>query len=433
MFSEFIKHYNNIREILRDIFLYGCFSREALEEKNGKSTRKLKYEMGRIQYYIKNDFIKEERDGRSKLLNLSYDSVSNTKNFLVETYFSKSFTKTDLILYHYLLITLNYNNKPMSFGEIEEFLIDKELIEYENISSKTIERKLKELNKEMELTSCKKQGRNNVYSISEDILKDFSDDEVKTLYYISNLYRNIVLPNMCGHYFSETLSDYLLFERGISINNEDCFQYRDLHFHPVIEEEVLYKLLNVINEEKKITLEGNIKSYRRKRYENEILKPYKIRYDSNCGRYYLVSFNNNNKCVLSRLDRIKDVKELKDKYEKDSLDEHYKETMEKSWSSVPKNYSGEHQKLEFYVIIKDKEDMYILNKIKSEIGEAEIIDEEEKFRVIKKVNDCYEMIPWFRSYAGNIKIISPDWLKKKLREDWRIMLKEYEKNKLVKY
>ena len=62
MFSEFIKHYNNIREILRDIFLYGCFSREALEEKNGKSTRKLKYEMRRIQYYIKNDFIKGKKE-----------------------------------------------------------------------------------------------------------------------------------------------------------------------------------------------------------------------------------------------------------------------------------------------------------------------------------------------------------------------------------
>ena len=107
MFSEFIKHYDNIREILRDVFLYGCFSREALEEKNGKSTRKLKYEMGRIQQYIGDDFIKEERDGRLKLLNLSYDSLLNTKNFLVETYFSKSFTKTDLILYYYILMVLN--------------------------------------------------------------------------------------------------------------------------------------------------------------------------------------------------------------------------------------------------------------------------------------------------------------------------------------
>lgn len=250
MFSEFIKHYDNIREILRDVFLYGCFSREALEEKNGKSTRKLKYEMGRIQQYIGDDFIKEERDGRLKLLNLSYDSLSNTKNFLVETYFSKSFTKTDLILYYYILMVLNYNNKLMSFSEIEDFLIDKELIKYDNISGKTIERKIKELNKEMDIISCEKQGRNNMYKIAKDILKDFTNEEVKILYYVSSLYKNIIIPNMAGYYFTLSLFDYLYFERNINIENKDLFQYKDLHFHPVIEEEILCKLLNAINEEK---------------------------------------------------------------------------------------------------------------------------------------------------------------------------------------
>ncbi len=33
MFNDFIKHYNIIRLILRDVFLYGCFSREDLGEK----------------------------------------------------------------------------------------------------------------------------------------------------------------------------------------------------------------------------------------------------------------------------------------------------------------------------------------------------------------------------------------------------------------
>lgn len=425
MFSEFIKHYDNIREILRDVFLYGCFSREALEEKNGKSTRKLKYEIGRIQQYIGDDFIKEERDGRLKLLNLSYDSLSNTKNFLVETYFSKSFTKTDLILYYYILMVLNYNNKLMSFSEIEDFLIDKELIKYDNISGKTIERKIKELNKEMDIISCEKQGRNNMYKIAKDILKDFTNEEVKILYYVSSLYKNIIIPNMAGYYFSLSLFDYLYFERNINIENKDLFQYKDLHFHPVIEEEILCKLLNAINEEKRINLESNIKSTRKNRYVEEVLKPYKIRYDSNCGRYYLISFNKNNRCVVSRLDRIKDVKVLKEGFKRESLEELYKETMEKSWSSVPKNYKGEHEILELEVIIKNEKEKYILNKIKSEIGEAEIIEGEKGFKILKKVNDCYEMIPWLRSYAGNVKIISPSWLKKKLKADWKVMLESY--------
>jgi len=35
------------------------------------------------------------------------------------------------------------------------------------------------------------------------------------------------------------------------------------------------------------------------------------------------------------------------------------------------------------------------------------------------------MIPWLRSYAGNVKIISPSWLKKKLKADWKVMLESY--------
>ena len=99
--------------------------------------------------------------------------------------------------------------------------------------------------------------------------------------------------------------------------------------------------------------------------------------------------------------------------------------MEKSWSSVPKNYKGEHEILDLEVIIKYEKEKYILNKIKSEIGEAEIIEGEKGFKILKKVNDCYEMIPWLRSYAGNVKIISPSWLKKKLKADWKVMLESY--------
>lgn len=92
MFDDFIKHYNIIRSILRDVFLYGCFSREGLGEKRKLSSRKVSYEIRRIQQYVESEFIKTDRDGRNKLLSLTYDSIRNTGNFLVKTYMTKSFT-----------------------------------------------------------------------------------------------------------------------------------------------------------------------------------------------------------------------------------------------------------------------------------------------------------------------------------------------------
>lgn len=80
------------------------------------------------------------------------------KNFLVNMYLSKSFIKVDIILYYYLFLILNYKNKFMIFLDIENDLVNEELIDYENISSKIIERKFNELVNFMEIVFVKKNG-----------------------------------------------------------------------------------------------------------------------------------------------------------------------------------------------------------------------------------------------------------------------------------
>ena len=246
IFPDFIKHYDLIRSILRDVFLYGCFSKGDLENKNHGSSRKVSYEMRRIKQYIEKDFIKIDKDGKNKLLGLSYDDISNTKNFLVNTYLSKSFTRSDIILYYYLLLILNYKSEPMNFLNIENELVNEELIDYENISSKTIERKLNELVNSMEIVSVKKNGRVKEYYISEDILKELNNEEILKLYNIVDLYKNVIVPNVSGHYFFDTLRDYMEFERNIIPKDNNCFQYKNLHFHPVIEEELILKIMTAI-------------------------------------------------------------------------------------------------------------------------------------------------------------------------------------------
>ena len=119
MFSDFIKHYSIIRNILRDVFLYGCFSRDGLEDKRNVSSRKISYELRRIQQYVEQEFIKFDKDGRYKLLSLTYDYIRNTENFLVKTYMTKSFTRLDVLLFFNLLMAVYYYDRPCSFKDIE--------------------------------------------------------------------------------------------------------------------------------------------------------------------------------------------------------------------------------------------------------------------------------------------------------------------------
>ncbi|MDR3598701.1 MAG: hypothetical protein P4L60_28630 [Clostridium sp.] len=101
------------------------------------------------------------------------------------------------------------------------------------------------------------------------------------------------------------------FERNKAVKEKDCFQYKNLHFHPVIEEEIIFKIMKAIENRNEIIIRNNDRVSRIKKYDNEVLKPFKLRYDIECGRFYLFSFTNKGRCVSARLDRKDDVEILK--------------------------------------------------------------------------------------------------------------------------
>ncbi|MDA8226256.1 MAG: slipin family protein [Desulfitobacterium hafniense] len=110
--------------------LYGCFSINDLENKRDVSSRKVSYEIRRIQQFVEEKYIKVDKDGRFKLLSLTYDSLKHTDNFLVNTYMTKSFTQTDLITYFLILLFLQSKNVPCSVNTIENELIEDGLLKY---------------------------------------------------------------------------------------------------------------------------------------------------------------------------------------------------------------------------------------------------------------------------------------------------------------
>lgn len=427
MFSDFIKHYNIIRSILRDVFLYGCFSREGLEDKRKVSSRKISYEIRRIQQYVEEEFIKVDRDGRYKLLSLTYDAIRNTENFLVKTYMTKSFTRTDLLLYFYLLMVLNYAQESLCFKDIEEKLIGEGLISYDDISSKTIERKLQEMSLSQGILQCSSIKRTKHYGIAEDILKELDDNEVLELLKVVALYKNIIFPVTVGYYSEQALMDYVKYERKIDLDIKDYFQYKNLHFHPVIEEEILWRLLKAIYHRKLVTLNYELPSGSGGgKTMITAVKPYKIRYDIQCGRFYLVSYDSSNRCIVSRLDRIENVDILKEGYEINNLPILYKRDMKYSWSSVALGEGKFPEVVKLEVIIDEKKESYIIEKIKSEALNSTVIKTAEGvYYITLIVNDSMEIIPWLRSYSGYIRVIEGNWLNKRLNEDWKEMLEGY--------
>lgn len=426
MFSDFIKHYNIIRVILRDVFLYGCFSIEGLEEKRKMSSRKISYEIRRIQQYVESEFIRTDRDGRNKLLALTYDSIRNTENFLVKTYMTKSFTKSNLTLYFNILMFLDTKDKPCCFREIEEGLIGEGAISYDNISSKTVERKLDEMCNKLGILQCKIIKRTKYYTVAEDIFRELDNKEMEELITAVAMFKNILFPVTSGYYCEQSLKDYVDYERGMNLEPKDYFQYKNLHFHPVIEEHILWELLKAIHKRKYIKIKYNSPKAIYRKTSPELLRPYKIRYDISCGRFYLVSFAKQNRCVVSRLDRIEDVEICKETYKEEKFEELYDRNFKHSWSSVNLTKGKKLENVKLEITIMEPKENYIIDRIRSEVQQCTINKVREGcYHLDMVVNDSFEMVPWIRSYSGYIKVIQGRGIINKITEDWKEMLENY--------
>jgi len=426
MFNEFIKHYNIIRDILRDCFLYGYYSRDGLENKRNVSSRKVSYEIRRIQQYVENEYIRFDKDGRYKLMSLSYDFLRHPDNFLVSTYMTKSFTRTDLLTYFLLLLYIRSENKPCSLKHIEDGLNAAGLVSFDKISSKTIQRKLAEMCESIGVLSCEVVKRTRYYRISDDLLKTLDTDELKELMTAVSLYKNIVFPVTAGYFCRQTLKDYLQYERKMKYEDKNIYNYRHVHFHPVIEEQVLWEIIKAIHLRRKIRITYHSPKSTSNSNNRKILSPYKIRYDVRHGRYYLISFNTHNRCIVSRLDRLEDVELLEESFNREDFDEEYRSNMLYSWSSASLNPANKPEMVKLEIIIDEPTEHYILDKIKNEapLGIMEKI-EAGHYYFTMQVNDSYEIIPWIRSYAGYVKVLEGKQLAEKLLNDWKETLSNY--------
>lgn len=216
------------------------------------------------------------------------------------------------------------------------------------------------------------------------------------------------------------------FERNISGNDIDYFNYRHVHFHPVIEEQVLWEILNAIHKGHKVKLFYHSPKNQDNRSSSKVLSPYKIRYDVRHGRFYLVSFSNYENCIVSRLDRIESIEILEDTFQRKDYDEVYDKQMCCSWSSVSLESRKEPENVKLEVVIDEKTEGYVIERILNEApnGILEKI-EDGLYHIIIRVNDSGELIPWIRGYAGCMRVLESKELADKILNDWKEMLLSY--------
>jgi predicted DNA-binding transcriptional regulator YafY len=220
--------------------------------------------------------------------------------------------------------------------------------------------------------------------------------------------------------------DYLHYERKAGYTGNNIFSYRHVHFHPVIEEQILWDILNAIHQRRMIRLYYHSPKNQDKRINNRVLIPYKLRYDVRHGRFYLVSFTKRNKCFVSRLDRIENVELSNEIFDRNDFEVQYKDSMTYSWSSASMSCEKAPETVKLEIVVTEPAETYIIDRIRNEAsnGFLEQIDKEH-YHFTMQVNDSSEIIPWIRSYAGYVRVLESSELADKILNDWKEMLDNY--------
>ena len=417
-----IRDYDNIRRILRDIYIFGCYSRDDFIEK-GMSGRKYDNEQRRINAYLPEGFIRKRRvDNKVQYYcyygpNVSDNSILAT-NHLAETYRNKSFTMLDITSYFFVLGILN-EHPGITLIEVLDRVpqLNEEIL----FTKDNLRVKLNEL-EACGMIRSQKDGRSVGYYVTDDIWQEFSKDELRQIYMFLDFIGNVIPLEMPYVFLQKRLELYCL-SIGIDDLPKGVFQFKHNHLFNVLDNEIMLELLTALGKNCIVKLQrsGN----------NGLLSavPVKIIHECTYGRQYLLCMNcEDESALMIRLDRIdsltmgdKLTDEIIDKALKCSADE------EKCWCT-----SGLGEQLHKVVIevnIEERRENYIIRRLYREGHGGKVTKHEDGVYYYEiEVRDPLEMTPWVRSFGEHMKVIEDggSGLAEHIATDWRRAVSKYE-------
>ena len=165
-YNELIKNFNNIRDYMRDFYVYGFKSRD---EYTRKSARSYDDERRRLESWL-GDYMQFRQSAEGKNIFISIDSRASEHNPLYKAWKAKSFTDGDITL-HFLIFDILYSpDICLSIKQIME-KIDRYLSQFPDakmFDESTIRKKLREYADEG-LIVTEKKGRYILYRRSGDV------------------------------------------------------------------------------------------------------------------------------------------------------------------------------------------------------------------------------------------------------------------------
>jgi DNA-binding transcriptional ArsR family regulator len=401
-----MKDFKRIRDYMREFFVYGFKSRA---EYDAKSVRSYDNERRRIESWL-GDCMSFHRDASGKNIFISVDSRAIPRNPLYKAFKAKTFTATDVTL-HFFVLDILAEGVKLTLREILERIDDDYLSSFDApiaLDESTLRKKLREY-ENLGLISSEKSGRQLLYSRAD------------------------VRVNLNGWkdaaaFFSEAdplgvVGSYLLDKYE---SPPDCFRFKHHYVLHAMESEILYELLEAIDEKRRVELK--IFAARHGKASAHVVVPLKIYISTQNGRRYLLAYNYRfKKMIFYRLDSVKSITfgEPEPEFEKYRNEaENFKKNL---WRvAIPARESIDH--IEIDIRVENGEE-YILNRLEREKRNGKVTPLGDRlYSFTADIFDAVEMLPWIRTFIGRIAALRCDnkFVEETFFEDLKMMEHMYE-------
>lgn len=381
-YNELIKNFGNIRDYMREFYVYGFKSRNEFRNKSGRSYDD---ERRRIESWL-GDYMGFRQTSEGKQIFISIDSRESRHNPLYAAWKTKSFTDKDITLHFFIFDILSDSKISLTVDELVDEIY--ELLEKfsnpQNVDASTVRKKLKEYVKEGMIVE-EKRGRASYFRRADSI--DFKTYESNWISFFSEV-------SPCG-----VIGSFLLDKME---NHEDYFSFKHHYITNTLDSEILCQIFKAMSEQDVIEIEtvnhknGNISKHQ--------VIPLKIFISVQNGRQYLMTASlKNGKFNPYRIDNIISIKKGEKCENFAELRKKLDDARKNMWGIKPYNQS-EHplEHVEFTVKYSDEEP-FIHQRLEREkrCGHVEKLNKNtSKFSA--DVVDIQEMIPWIRTFICRI-------------------------------
>ena len=383
-YKELIKNFDNLRDYMRDFFVYGYRTRNDFTQ---KSSRTYDNERRRVENYL-GKYIKWEYGKQGKRIFLSVDATKIGTNPFYQAYFCKSFTNNDITL-HFFILDLLATGQALKVEELTDLIAEN----YgETFEPQTVRAKLNEYLK-VGLLLATKEGRAFRYSLSPDSSESILGSDPDTLVML-DFFSGAAPFGIIGQYLKNRYPNY-----------PENFIFKHRFIAHTLDDNILSTVLKGMRENRTVKF-SNFASRTQTLTEHSGL-PLKILISAQTGRrYLLVKLLTGHRIAVYRLDHIKTVK-----FGEKSTD--FPEWRQKadtllacSWGSTIR-LSRHADSFEMDLYIDEETELFVLHRLQREKrhGQIEKIAENH-YRYTIQVTNAGELMAWVKSFTGRILRIS---------------------------